>query len=219
MPRPGLTIQCGRMLGRHTWRQHHSSLNHFRHVHFGHTTNITDTYLFTSIRTGRSLLRKPKTNMDPLRRKIQVVPNICKPSKIPCEQMAYQKYLCGFIRLCPSLCSSLRRSHNEAGTSGIFAPGKGLGSVDIYTWDAYPQRYDCGHPDIWHEVITNYDALHQVDSKVVFAFRCKPPVTCLDRRSWSPLGDWRISGWLPRPLGRGKFLPGSTMSTLSARRF
>ncbi|KAI0027626.1 glycoside hydrolase superfamily [Vararia minispora EC-137] len=38
-----------------------------------------------------------------------------------------------------------------------------LGAVDLYTWDAYPGRYDCSHPDAWHEVITNYSAWHQHD--------------------------------------------------------
>ncbi|KAG0150443.1 hypothetical protein CROQUDRAFT_652372 [Cronartium quercuum f. sp. fusiforme G11] len=32
----------------------------------------------------------------------------------------------------------------------------GLGSVDIYGFDSYPQSFDCSHPKIWKPVITNY---------------------------------------------------------------
>ncbi|KAM0150457.1 hypothetical protein ACHAQE_008959 [Botrytis cinerea] len=32
---------------------------------------------------------------------------------------------------------------------GNFAPGSGLGEVDLYGIDAYPMRYDCGDPYIW----------------------------------------------------------------------
>ncbi|KAJ4403883.1 hypothetical protein N0V85_004991 [Neurospora sp. IMI 360204] len=34
-------------------------------------------------------------------------------------------------------------------TQGTWAPGSGPGSIDLYAIDAYPLRYDCGHPDIW----------------------------------------------------------------------
>ena len=35
------------------------------------------------------------------------------------------------------------------GPTGYFAPGTGLGEVDIYGIDAYPMRYDCAHPAVW----------------------------------------------------------------------
>lgn len=28
-------------------------------------------------------------------------------------------------------------------TAGYFAPGTGLGAVDLYAIDSYPMRYDC----------------------------------------------------------------------------
>ncbi|EIM81441.1 uncharacterized protein STEHIDRAFT_66589 [Stereum hirsutum FP-91666 SS1] len=36
----------------------------------------------------------------------------------------------------------------------------GTGSVDIYGLDAYPQRFDCSHPDIWNPVTENYHDYH-----------------------------------------------------------
>ncbi|KUJ19279.1 putative beta-galactosidase E [Mollisia scopiformis] len=38
---------------------------------------------------------------------------------------------------------------NDNENMGYFAPGSGLGAVDIYGIDAYPFRYDCGHPYVW----------------------------------------------------------------------
>ena len=41
---------------------------------------------------------------------------------------------------------------NDNYVMGYFAPGTGVGSVDIYGIDAYPMRYDCAHPHIWPNV-------------------------------------------------------------------
>ncbi|VDC04598.1 unnamed protein product [Peniophora sp. CBMAI 1063] len=55
---------------------------------------------------------------------------------------------------------------NEAGDSGLFAPEPrtyDVGAVDLYTFDAYPQRYACNDPYTWHEVVTSYPAAHAAD--------------------------------------------------------
>ncbi|RAL65137.1 hypothetical protein DID88_001243 [Monilinia fructigena] len=38
---------------------------------------------------------------------------------------------------------------NDNLNMGNFAPGSGVGEVDLYGIDAYPMRYDCGNPYIW----------------------------------------------------------------------
>ncbi|KAL1962756.1 hypothetical protein VTN77DRAFT_9210 [Rasamsonia byssochlamydoides] len=38
---------------------------------------------------------------------------------------------------------------NDNLVAGYFAPGSGLGAVDIYGIDAYPLRYNCGNPYVW----------------------------------------------------------------------
>lgn len=49
---------------------------------------------------------------------------------------------------------------------GSFAPGTGHGEVDIYGIDAYPLRYDCGHPYTWptSRFPMNWQLLHQQQS-------------------------------------------------------
>lgn len=42
--------------------------------------------------------------------------------------------------------------NNDAGAKGYFVPGSGLGAVDLYGYDAYPMRYDCGHPYAWPNI-------------------------------------------------------------------
>ncbi|KAG6117237.1 hypothetical protein E4U14_007998 [Claviceps sp. LM454 group G7] len=39
--------------------------------------------------------------------------------------------------------------NNDVGPSGNYAPGKGVGSMDIYGHDSYPLGFDCGNPTIW----------------------------------------------------------------------
>ena len=41
---------------------------------------------------------------------------------------------------------------NDNEVMGYFAPGTGLGSLDIYGIDAYPMSYDCAQPDFWPNV-------------------------------------------------------------------
>ncbi|KAE8380239.1 glycoside hydrolase superfamily [Aspergillus bertholletiae] len=55
---------------------------------------------------------------------------------------------------------------NDNKVEGYFAPGTGLGEVDIYGIDAYPMRYDCAHPDVWPTYRFPYDwnVLHQEQS-------------------------------------------------------
>ena len=38
---------------------------------------------------------------------------------------------------------------NDAAPLGYFAPGTGLGAVDIYGHDAYPLGFDCANPTTW----------------------------------------------------------------------
>ncbi|CAK7215511.1 hypothetical protein SBRCBS47491_002506 [Sporothrix bragantina] len=49
---------------------------------------------------------------------------------------------------------------------GYWAPGTGLGEVDIYGIDAYPVRYDCSQPDVWPTIRwpTNWQTLHEEQS-------------------------------------------------------
>ncbi|PIG88964.1 beta-galactosidase [Aspergillus arachidicola] len=55
---------------------------------------------------------------------------------------------------------------NDNEVEGYFAPGTGLGEVDIYGIDAYPMRYDCAHPDVWPTYRFPYDwnILHEAQS-------------------------------------------------------
>ncbi|KAL9107270.1 MAG: hypothetical protein Q9227_007812 [Pyrenula ochraceoflavens] len=41
---------------------------------------------------------------------------------------------------------------NDNRVEGAFAPGTGVGAVDIYGIDAYPLLYDCAHPYVWPNV-------------------------------------------------------------------
>jgi beta-galactosidase GanA len=51
---------------------------------------------------------------------------------------------------------------NDAAPKGIFAPGNGTGSVDIYGHDGYPLGFDCANPYTWPNgsLPTNYHKLH-----------------------------------------------------------
>jgi hypothetical protein len=51
---------------------------------------------------------------------------------------------------------------NDAAPDGIFAPGNGTGSVDIYGHDGYPLGFDCANPYTWPDgsLPTNYHTLH-----------------------------------------------------------
>ncbi|CAL1711293.1 unnamed protein product [Somion occarium] len=50
-------------------------------------------------------------------------------------------------------------THNDAQPNGRFA--QGLGAVDLYMWDAYPQGFLCSNPTSWPEVNANLDTAHQ----------------------------------------------------------
>ncbi|KAJ5166752.1 uncharacterized protein N7482_005533 [Penicillium canariense] len=49
---------------------------------------------------------------------------------------------------------------------GYWAPGSGLGAVDIYGIDSYPLRYDCAHPTVWPTYRFPYDwqVVHERES-------------------------------------------------------
>lgn len=56
--------------------------------------------------------------------------------------------------------------NNDNLALGYWAPGTGLGAVDIYGIDAYPVRYDCSQPDVWptYRWPTNWQTLHNEQS-------------------------------------------------------
>lgn len=51
---------------------------------------------------------------------------------------------------------------NDASPKGIFAPGNGTGSVDLYGFDAYPLGFDCANPYTWPTgaLPTTFHTLH-----------------------------------------------------------
>ena len=53
--------------------------------------------------------------------------------------------------------------NNDASPKGIFAPGNGTGSVDIYGHDGYPLGFDCSNPYWWKDgsLPTTWRALHE----------------------------------------------------------
>ncbi|KAK3935204.1 glycoside hydrolase family 35 protein [Diplogelasinospora grovesii] len=53
--------------------------------------------------------------------------------------------------------------HNDHLNQGNWAPGSGLGAVDLYGIDAYPLRYDCAHPDVWptYRFPTDWQKTHE----------------------------------------------------------
>ncbi|EPQ55007.1 hypothetical protein GLOTRDRAFT_111095 [Gloeophyllum trabeum ATCC 11539] len=62
-------------------------------------------------------------------------------------------------------------THNDGGhTRGVYAPGHGLGEVDLYTWDNYPNGFDCSNPNKWTELYTQLDSDHQnIDPDLLWA--------------------------------------------------
>ncbi|KAF9522175.1 glycoside hydrolase family 35 protein [Crepidotus variabilis] len=50
-------------------------------------------------------------------------------------------------------------TYNDPGMGRSFI--NGTGAVDLYGFDAYPNRYDCSHPDVWRPVPENYHDYHQ----------------------------------------------------------
>lgn len=55
---------------------------------------------------------------------------------------------------------------NDASPLGIFAPGNGTGSVDIYRHDGYPSGFDCSNPGWWKDesLPTTWRTLHEQQS-------------------------------------------------------
>ncbi|ESK83683.1 glycoside hydrolase family 35 protein [Moniliophthora roreri MCA 2997] len=49
-------------------------------------------------------------------------------------------------------------TYNDPGMGRSFI--NGTGAVDLYGFDAYPNRYDCAHPNIWRPVPENYHEYH-----------------------------------------------------------
>lgn len=45
---------------------------------------------------------------------------------------------------------------NDGYAYGNFAPGTGLGAVDIYGFDSYPLGFDCGQPSVWSGLSDQY---------------------------------------------------------------
>ena len=55
---------------------------------------------------------------------------------------------------------------NDAGPQGLFAPGNGTGSVDIYGHDSYPLGFDCANPYVWpdNNLPMTFRTLHEEQS-------------------------------------------------------
>lgn len=55
---------------------------------------------------------------------------------------------------------------NDNEVMGYWAPGTGLGAVDLYGIDAYPMRYDCAQPEIWPNIRfpTDWQITHEMES-------------------------------------------------------
>ncbi|TDL23066.1 putative beta-galactosidase [Rickenella mellea] len=59
-------------------------------------------------------------------------------------------------------------THNDPRISGRFVSG--LGAVDLYTWDEYPNGFDCSNPTVWDQVDTTLIAKHKkIDPDVMWA--------------------------------------------------
>ncbi|PHH65211.1 hypothetical protein CDD81_3070 [Ophiocordyceps australis] len=56
--------------------------------------------------------------------------------------------------------------NNDVAPLGYYAPGTGLGQMDIYGHDSYPLGFNCGKPDVWPpgRLPTNFHQLHQMQS-------------------------------------------------------
>ena len=53
------------------------------------------------------------------------------------------------------------RTHNDWAPAGRYAHGHG--AVDLYTWDGYPQAFNCRDPTTWREVDSTFlDVAHKV---------------------------------------------------------
>ncbi|TFK52650.1 glycoside hydrolase family 35 protein [Heliocybe sulcata] len=50
-------------------------------------------------------------------------------------------------------------TYNDPGEGRNFV--NGTGAVDIYGLDAYPQAFDCSHPEVWNPVVTNWHDYHE----------------------------------------------------------
>ncbi|KZP00442.1 glycoside hydrolase family 35 protein [Calocera viscosa TUFC12733] len=49
-------------------------------------------------------------------------------------------------------------TYNDPGMGDNFATG--IGAVDLYGLDSYPQSFDCSNPYVWNPVVTNYYTYH-----------------------------------------------------------
>lgn len=55
---------------------------------------------------------------------------------------------------------------NDAAPDGNYAPGSGVGAVDIYGHDSYPLGFDCANPNTWPSgaIPTDFYTLHMEQS-------------------------------------------------------
>ena len=51
-------------------------------------------------------------------------------------------------------------THNDASPKGSFASG--LGMVDLYEWDSYPNGFDCSNPSQWSNLDSTLNDKHLV---------------------------------------------------------
>ncbi|EFY85580.1 beta-galactosidase [Metarhizium acridum CQMa 102] len=82
---------------------------------------------------------------------------------IPFPNGQYMQYVINQAR---SAGISVPMINNDVGPSGNYAPGKGVGSMDIYGHDSYPLGFDCANPAVWppNGLPTNFHQLHERQS-------------------------------------------------------
>ncbi|OAA46981.1 beta-galactosidase [Metarhizium rileyi] len=103
---------------------------------------------------------------------------------IPFPNGQYMQYVINQAR---SAGISVPMINNDVGPSGNYAPGKGVGSMDIYGHDSYPLGFDCGKPTVWpaNRLPTNFHQLHEKQSP-------KSPYSIIEFQggAFDPWGGW-----------------------------
>ncbi|KHN94270.1 beta-galactosidase [Metarhizium album ARSEF 1941] len=103
---------------------------------------------------------------------------------IPFPNGQYMQYVIDQAR---SAGISVPMVNNDVGPAGNYAPGKGVGSVDIYGHDSYPLGFDCGNPTVWPPdgLPTTFHRLHEKQSP-------KTPYSVIEFQggAFDPWGGW-----------------------------
>ncbi|KFG78387.1 beta-galactosidase [Metarhizium anisopliae] len=103
---------------------------------------------------------------------------------IPFPNGQYMQYVINQAR---SAGISVPMINNDVGPAGNYAPGKGVGSMDIYGHDSYPLGFDCGNPTVWppNGLPTSFHQLHERQSP-------KSPYSIIEFQggAFDPWGGW-----------------------------